>query len=196
MDQPAHPLSILVGMRRIVLALALVAFVGSVAADKVYRYVTPEGDVTYSDAPPAEGAKEVDLPPLQTFKPPPIQLPPLKVGAQGLEVGHPGYQAFSVASPSDDQPIRDNAGNVSVELMLSPGLRSGDTIDIMVDGQILAKGTSTVTTLTNLDRGTHTVQAAIRDGNGKVVAETDSVTFHLLRRRLGFPETDAKKEGS
>jgi hypothetical protein len=36
-------------------------------------------------------------------------------------------------------------------------------------------------TLTDVDRGTHTVQAAIKDAQGKEIARSNSVIFHLKR---------------
>ena len=95
------------------------------------------------------------------------------------------YRTFRVTSPTQDEAIRDNAGNVTIRLSLQPGLRSGDTIDISLDGRRVGSGDSTTVHLAQVDRGTHTVRATIRDANGQVVARTDGVTFHLLRVAVG-----------
>jgi len=168
-------------IRKLTIVLLLALAAGIAQAGKVYKYTLSNGDVVYSDKPPpADQAEEVVLQPLQGFSLPPA--PPLEdTTASREEPEATGYEEFKVTSPSNDQTIRDNGGNVSVSLSLSPGLRGGHSIDIMMDGQSIGSGSGTSVTLTEVDRGTHTVQAAIKDGEGKEIARSNSVIFHLKR---------------
>jgi hypothetical protein len=153
--------------------------VAPAAAQRIYRYTDADGNVVFTDNPPTQGATEVNLPPVNTFASPnrPLDLDSDLPGGQ-----HPGYQEFSIVSPTSGEAIRDNAGNVSVKLRLRPGLHRGDTIDYVLNGQSIASGRSTSATLTKMDRGSHTIEAVVRDTKGKVVAQTGSVQFDLLRR--------------
>lgn len=151
-----------------------------VGAQKIYKFVLPDGRITYSDKPPEEDpeAREVTLSPLQTYSPPPT--PPLQRSAKPEKKGHE-YQSLEVTSPSNDATLRDNGGNVQISIALSPGLQPGHSIDISMDGKSIGSGNSTSVTLTNVDRGSHTVQAKVLDEDGKAVLSSNSVTFHLLR---------------
>jgi len=160
--------------------MVLLAVLATPAAAKIYKWVMPDGRIVYSDTPPVEGAKEVKLPPLQLYHAPPIPGPIEKNGVTKKKVAA-GYQDFSVATPANDAALRDNGGTVSVRLKLRPPLHQGDRIEILLDGKAVGEGTATGLTLTNVDRGTHTLSAVIRDAAGSEVARAAASTFHLLR---------------
>lgn len=169
-------------LKKPVLLLCLMLAAGGVAqAQKIYKWTLPNGDVVYSDKPPpADQAEEVKLEPLQTFSVPPA--PPLEDTSAAKDKEKPaGYEQFKVTSPDNDATIRDNNGNVSVSLSLTPGLQSGHSIEVFMDGRAIGSGKSTSLTLTDVDRGTHTVQAAIKDSEGKEITRSNSVVFHLRR---------------
>ncbi|GMQ76720.1 MAG: DUF4124 domain-containing protein [Gammaproteobacteria bacterium] len=168
-------------MAKLAFILSLMLAVGAAQAQQIYKYTLSNGDVVYSDRPPPPGqGEEVTLEPLQSFSLPPA--PPLEDSTakkDGPETV--GYEEFKVTSPTNDATIRDRGGNVRVSLSLMPELRDGDSIELMMDGQPIGSGTSTSVTLTEVDRGTHTVQAAVKDGEGKEIARSNSVIFHLKR---------------
>jgi hypothetical protein len=157
-------------MSKLAFLLMLMLAVGAAQAGKVYKYTLSNGDVVYSDKPPpADQAEEVKLEPLQGFSLP--APPPLEDSTAKAEEPVPvGYTEFKVTSPINDQTIRDNGGNVSVILSLTPGLQGGHSIEVMMDGQSIGSGSGTSVTLTEVDRGTHTVQASIKDNAGKEIA--------------------------
>ena len=119
--------------------------------------------------------------PLQSFTVPPA--PPLEdsTAKKDEEKDDGGYKEFKVTSPANDAVIRDNGGNVRVSLSLNPGLRGDHSIEVMMDGKSIGSGKGTTVTLTEVDRGTHTVQATVKDADGKEVARSNSVIFHLKR---------------
>ena len=168
-------------MPKSALFLILMLALGAAQAGKVYKYTLSNGDVVYSDKPPpADQGEEVKLEPLQGFSLPPA--PPLEQStAKSKEAEPAGYTEFKVTSPANDQTIRDNGGNVSVSLTLVPGLKGGHSIEVLMDGQSIGSGSGTSVTLTEVDRGTHTVQATIKDDEGKEIARSNSVIFHLKR---------------
>jgi hypothetical protein len=168
-------------MPNLAVLLCLMLTVGAAQAGSIYKYTLPNGNIVYSDRPPSgDQGEEVELEPLQSFTVPPA--PPLEDSTAKKDEPEPvGYKAFKVTSPTNDATIRDNGGNVRVSLSLSPGLQSGHSIEVMMDGQPIGGGSGTSVTLTDVDRGTHTVQAAVKDNEGKEVARSNSVIFHLKR---------------
>jgi len=95
-----------------------------------------------------------------------------------------GYTGFSITSPTDDQGVRANDGNVTVQLSLKPALRSGHMIVLSVAGEgsestIDSSGLSV--DLKNLSRGLHTVTAGVVDEDGNKLITTAPVSFHVLR---------------
>ena len=171
-------------MPRIAFFLCLMLAVGSVHAGKIVKYTLPNGEVIYSDKPPPEATsgEEVTVEPLQSFKVP--AAPPLEdstANKDDEEKSDDNYAEFKVTSPSNDATIRDNGGNVRVSLSLSPSLRSGHSIEVMMDGRSIGSGKGTSVTLTEVDRGTHTVQASVKDAEGKEIVRSNSVIFHLKR---------------
>jgi hypothetical protein len=168
-------------MPKLAFFLMLMLALGVAQAGKVYKYTLSNGDVVYSDKPPpGDQGEEVKIEPLQSFTVPPA--PPLEDStAKANEPESVGYTEFKVTNPVNDQTIRDNGGNVSVSLSLTPGLRGGHSIEVMMDGQSIGRGSGTSVTLTAVDRGTHTVRASIKDSEGKEIARSNSVIFHLKR---------------
>lgn len=171
-------------MPRIAFFLCLMLAVGAAHAGKIVKYTLPSGEVIYSDKPPPEATsgEEVTVEPLQSFTLPPA--PPLEDSTADKDEKDEdggGYTEFKVTSPANDATIRDNGGNVRISLSLSPALRGGHSIDVMMDGQSIGSGKGTSITLTEVDRGTHTVQASVKDADGKEIARSNSVIFHLRR---------------
>ncbi len=158
----------------------LVALVLSVpVAAQIYKRVLPDGTVQFSDRPQPD-SEEIKLEGVQTYDATaatPRSPPQDSVGSSDFE----GYTEFKVASPAQDAALRDNGGTVSVRLSLEPSLQPGHTVDFLMDGQVLGSGKSLSLTLNNVDRGTHTVAAVVKDESGREVARTPTSTFHLKR---------------
>ncbi|MEO5573981.1 MAG: DUF4124 domain-containing protein [Gammaproteobacteria bacterium] len=175
----------LIGM----LVLGISVVTPPTALGAVYKSIAPNGSVTYSDQPQA-GAKEVELAP---EPPPPVKAPAATAGdAQATAPAGPipekppftGYTAFAIVSPENDATLRENNGNVEIQLAMEPALylEAGHKITALLDGKPVAEGlTELKLILANIDRGTHTVEAQVSDGTGALLATTNPVTFHLKR---------------
>ena len=146
---------------------------------KIYKWEMPDGSIRYSDK-PQPGAKEVKLPPLQTYTAPPVPAASAKPKAGADDKGA-AYKIFEVQSPENGEVIRNNAGMISIQLSLAPNLRAEDSIEIFMDGKSVGSGRGTSISLTSVDRGSHSIQASIKDKSGKPVIQTSSVTFELKR---------------
>jgi hypothetical protein len=155
-------------------------------AAKVYKWTDNQGNVIYSDS-PRPGAQEIEVPtePAGIVPVPPQQIPRPKPPTPGSV-----YGTLIVASPSNDQIIDDPGGWVNVSLALEPPLRvsQGDAIRLKLDGQTLVtRYTGSEIALSNVARGTHTLQAEVVDPAGNALIGSQSVTFHVQQPSIQAP---------
>ncbi len=144
---------------------------------EVYRSVDKDGNIVFTDK-PSDDAELIELDELQTIKPPQKgnfkYTPPAKKPAAK-------YTSVSITSPENDVAIRDNGGNVTVNVTTQPGLHGKDELVLFLDGKEVPLRRSTAKAFSGLDRGTHQLRAAVRDKSGRILESSQSVTFHLLR---------------
>ncbi len=159
----------------------LVSLLASLAvAGTVYKWVDENGVVHYSDQPHSE-AKKVEVPAVQTYKGEasvPTPAAPAAPPASAQPAG--AYQSCAIAQPTNDQTFT-NIDSLSIVVRTDPGLRAGDQLFLMLDGQPLngGKPTSSQFTLSPVERGTHSVQAVVRNSQGGVLCQTPGVTFNV-----------------
>ncbi len=175
-------------MKSSILFISLVISVSSAHAT-IYKSVDAQGNVVFSDQ-PGGNAQPLKLPPVPTYSPPPM---PASVTTETTPIKlppTPGYEQFAVVAPGQDQAFWDNAGDVEVRVSLQPALMTaaGHRLVFYLDGVAggePAEDTSTV--FHNVDRGQHTVSAAVIDATGKTIQTTEKVRFQLHRLSLNAP---------
>ncbi len=179
-----------------ILLLYLLATGLAPAQTGVYKWVGPDGTVTFTDQ-SRPGAEKIEIEPPQTVPPPEAVRRTLEgVSGQPEQASaEAAYAQFAIVSPADDESVRSNNGDVSIDMNLEPGLQAKHAIVVSMDGQAIGKGSSTSLQLQNLPRGTHSVQASVVDESGTEVIRTETVTFHLLRRRLPTPTATSLSGG-
>jgi len=168
-------------MRSIVAFLALTVAVSASAA--VYKWVQPDGSVVYSDRAPVENTAPTELPELQEIKmpPPPPPSPDSPASAPPQQSQRTAYTKLQISAPADQSAFRNNAGQVTVKLDLEPALQEGDAIAVVLDGKEVGQGKSTALSLSNVDRGTHTLGAVVKDAQGGTLISATPITFTLQR---------------
>jgi len=149
----------------------------------VYKWVDEDGNTIYSDEPHPEAEKleNVEIPVVDFPEP---AAPPRAREAERKERRAPEYRAIRVTSPSQDATVRNTPGNVSVTVAVEPVLQNayGHRIALYLAGALQGEpGRRTSFQLQNVDRGTHTVSAAVLDADGKKLISSQPVTFHLHR---------------
>jgi hypothetical protein len=172
--------------------LLLVAVFWSVgpglALAAIYQTTDEQGNVVFSDA-PSSGSKPVDLPPLPTYSAPKYRAPEPAQDGSG-EAGAKGYSSLRIQQPEPDATIRDNTGAVAVTVAIEPKLNqaAGHRLQFLLDGQPVGDpATQTSTTLPNVDRGAHQVQAVVVDASGNELKRSETVNFYLHRQSVNFP---------
>ena len=164
---------------RLIFSLLLTFIFACVHAETVYKTVDEEGNIIFSDQPSAD-AEKIELKQLQTIKNPnpPQNVPP----ATQTKSEQPAafYQAFSVVSPAEGEGYRSNNGALTIQLSLQPSLKRGHKVIIKMDGKTISSGKSLSVNLQNVDRGTHSISAAVVDADNKTLISTSS-SFTMLR---------------
>ena len=88
----------------------------------------------------------------------------------------------SITQPANDDTFA-NSTAVTTTAQSSPPPIQGDRLVLMFDGlrvENFPVGGGAFQ-LTNLDRGTHTLQAQVQDSTGKVVCQSSTVSFTVLQ---------------
>ena len=92
----------------------------------------------------------------------------------------------TIAHPSGNSTIRDNAGNLSLLVAITPVLHAGHKAELIMDGQVVKtlgnlSGKETPVSLNNIDRGTHQFAIRIRDGNHREIYSSPAKKITILR---------------
>ena len=165
-------------LMKYLLSLGFLLLIALPAQAEIYRSVDEDGNVIYSD----QELPNSELIPTPTDNAIPMPKPEAKPPAEDIaEQPASAYQSFSIASPANNAVIRDNAGNVTVSLSITPKLKAGDYIRLYVDNKlVMPRLASPGTQLSNLSRGSHSLKAELVSSSGQSL-RTTSVRFHLKR---------------
>lgn len=152
-----------------------------VAGDPVYRWVDKDGVIHYGSKPPDKDAKPATLPNLQTYSPRLGNRPPVAVEpAASTKPGPSIIREVRVLSPVQDEIFRDPSTPISVSISVQPALPEGAGVIFYLNGA--AKNArpiyGTSMSFGSVDRGEHTVTAAVVDASGKELMRAPPVTFH------------------
>jgi hypothetical protein len=88
-----------------------------------------------------------------------------------------------ITSPGSDATVRDNQGSLTINFRAVPALqtRKGHKYVVTVNGTEVYSGTSTITALKNIDRGTHSISVKIVDTAGSTKISATPVMVTLQR---------------
>lgn len=151
-----------------------------VMAGDIYRYVDEDGRVHYTDEPPPQygsQAEQLDLGGVQTYdaaRVPQTPEPPTRSDSSAAPLR---YEVVEMLRPRPEETIRDPSHTLTVSVRLTPPLRTkqGHSLQYFVDGKPSGgPTTSTSRTLTEVFRGTHSVQVVVLDKSGRQVGQTET----------------------
>lgn len=157
-------------------------------AAEIYRTVDEDGNVVFTDIPPREDDQNAEQIIIETPNSFAVDeaIPNADawiVESEEDEEAEPpfSYLALEIVSPSDDEPVRENAGNITIVTNINPRLQRGHVARLLMDGAVIQEGAQASFSLANVDRGTHTIAVEIIDERGQVLIRSDQSTFHMLR---------------
>lgn len=190
-------------------ASVLMVMAAGLAEAEIYKWVDAEGTVHYGDEPGTVGAKPVtDLPELTTYgaRKPSKQTNAVSQPAESAATASDSsqqkaltrsatkpvdpkakpltavvYKEISIVKPEQDETLRDNEGNITVFVALSPVLVKGDYIKVILDGvELEEQYHTTVLNIAGVERGEHQVAVAVYDAKGmqQLVSEAHRFFMH------------------
>lgn len=105
-------------------------------------------------------------------------------------IGQPGA-TLAIMSPASEETVHDNTGQVGVTVVVDDGgaLAQGRAVlRVLLDGALFGAGQRGLSfRLEGIERGTHTLQVQLVDRDGKTVAASAPVTFHMWQASALFP---------
>ena len=161
----------------IVSFLLLALFSATVCAE-MYKHTDKDGVTTYSDK--AEVGSTL-LPPVPSNT---IKLPKYTTTKSKPKPTQTSYSDLSILSPQDGTTLRDNTGSIGVTLALQPELdiAQGHSITLFLNGEIVVEKSSSLNhSITNVDRGSHTIYAVIYNSAKQSLIQSNSITVHIKR---------------
>ena len=153
-------------------------------AGPVYKWVDENGVVHYSDQ-PHPNSEKVQVAPVQTYKSTHTSEAPTPQPPESAPAAPP-YSGCSIAQPQENQDF-PNLEQLRIVVFVNPGLRPGDQVVVVMDGATLGVANGTEYLLTPVERGTHTLQALVKDGGGTVLCQTPPVTFSAHQPSIQNP---------
>lgn len=169
------------------LILAAIVLAAPAWAD-TYKWTDADGHVHYSDNPPqGVNAQRVDMPALNTMRPPAPPPPSASTGSSGAGSGNgqgapaeQTYDGLAVLQPAPEANIWADDGKVNVNLSVSPRLFPGDGVIVLMDGNRMTQPTPRLTfTLENVNPGEHSLMAVIVNGEGQVMVRSPAVKIYV-----------------
>ena len=160
--------------------ISLTLLTNPLIAGEVYRVVGDDGQVTFTDSPPANAkAETVDLPVINIATPSTSAKKEDEDGNESTEE-EIAYTSARIIQPGSNATIPPGQLEVVVQLALKPSLQSGHQVQLYLDGRKVGSPTASTTfTITNLDRGSRKVKAEILGTDKKPKAKTQTVTIHV-----------------
>lgn len=159
----------------------------STAHAEIYTCKDANGETIFTDSPAqcanAEEVKVDKLPTLTPSKSIPI---PASRTSKKVDEDANVYQEIVITSPKNDSITRNNQGDLTINYRSSPGLQSGKGHKYLVtiNGKEVYRGTSTIASLKNVDRGTLSIVASIITSEDKIILSSSPVSFTLQRVSL------------
>lgn len=174
-------------LMRIVLILAGMMLSLAAEPQEIYRWVDKDGVVHYADQPGAPdavrvqiaNANEYEATPWEsgrvaTYKQPPAPLP---------------YDSLTITQPTPEQVFFGADASVTVAAELGGTLQPDHTLVFFLNGnRVPAEGGGSVQ-LSNLERGTHFLRAAVLDQNGALLLSSQQITFHVRLPSINAPQS-------
>lgn len=145
----------------------------------IYKYIDENGRIAYSDK-PVVGAQAVKIQRAPT--------PSREDVAENDYLGEDNfdeygevtkYNALQVLHPIPEKVVNERSGSVQVILLATPPLSDQHQLIITVDGKDISRGRHANLNLTNLPRGSHSVNGRIVDSNGFEMIKSPTVTFYV-----------------
>lgn len=188
------------------LLIVVIMMVPLLAIAQIYKSIDSDGTVTFSDQ-PSTGARKIDLPPLQHYKPDTLEHAKKKRRGKdyskakpaSIPIDAPHYEFLRVLSPKSEAKFHNIGGTLNVDMVVKPSLQLGDELVLFLDGApVFSKSTEKLlptggkpqyihTTVGDVHRGEHHFQARVFRGGNKMIIESPPVRFYVFQASQQIP---------
>lgn len=178
-------------LRHIALIALLLTASSLTSATDIYKHIDADGNVTFSDQPPAAGetAEKVHLRELNTTPATePSARPSASAEADASKAPEQPEYTIRIASPTDETTIAMGPGNVTVTAQATPPLGRLEQLQLYMDGEAFGdpqRGTTWA--LEGLMRGPHDFAIERLDRRGNSLVRSESVRIYVLRPSVNQP---------
>jgi len=183
---PLHLSFLVKTMRTLILVTLLL--LPQLGTAQIYKSTDDQGNVSYSDTPPASGPSEqVKLRETNSTPAPEMVQPAPTSNGSATDTEQDAGYSVSIESPANETTIPMGPGNFSITAAVEPGLSDGELLQLYVDGSRSGNPQSSITwTLTNVFRGAHDLKVVVVDEKGDQLAASESVRVYVLRPSTNF----------
>ncbi|MFL0805176.1 MAG: DUF4124 domain-containing protein [Agarilytica sp.] len=150
----------------------------SLAAQDVYKTLTKEGKVVFSDTPQQNSEKiETELTNLQS----PTQVSPQQ---RTSKTAKSSEYNLRLTSPKNGAKLGPSQRALALSISVTPALDAGYQVEFWLDGKRIrgpSRSTSASYPMGIKMRGKHSVMAKIVNSAGKAIASSTSSTIYVIR---------------
>lgn len=166
----------------LIISVACAGYIQAAYATEIYKSIDENGNVVFSDQPPTPESEPIVLPEPNIITSVPVTPSvPRNIDSQS----NPDIE-IQILSPSNDETFWGTALTFDATFSVLPEMSDSMSIVIYIDGQRKTVTNSTTITLSDIDRGTHTIRAELLDRRENVLAETESRTFYMKQFSRNF----------
>jgi len=156
-----------------------------------WTWVDADGQVHFSDR-PVPGARQIELAGAQGFGAPAARpAPATAAGAPPTQAATQApYRAINISSPEEQQTLWNIGTTLNVQVEMDPPLSAAHRVDLSLDGQRRNLNTASLQmTLSNVFRGTHTLQVVVIDAAGAEVMRSPTRNFNVQQNSIQNPSS-------
>jgi hypothetical protein len=174
-------------MSRLVMLVLLLSSL-CVTAASIYRTTDEQGNVVFTDAPPADGGavEPVDIQRTNTTTPPPNLPPASQTDGRKSKPATAAY-TVTITQPANETSIPMGPGNFTVSVKIYPPLKKYESLQLFMDGEPwgLAQA-NMIWDLTNVFRGQHDITVGVINTDGETLTMSPPVRIFVHRPSKNF----------
>ncbi|SDU28519.1 DUF4124 domain-containing protein [Halopseudomonas salegens] len=190
-------------MKRMLSTGLLTSLLAFGAQAQIYSWTDADGNRMFSDK-PHPGAESIQIGPTNTIEPPekPSAAEPDSAQTDPGNSQSAPYQQISIRSPGNDEAVRSNEGELTLQVRFDPPLSNNHLLRADIDGELSSQGVpgngdpDISLNLPGMDRGTHQISAVVVDARGQELQRSSPITVHLQRTSLLQPGRQGSGQSS
>jgi len=174
------------------LLITLMLLTANVSAQQIYRTTDAQGNVVFTDKPPAAStsSEQVTLP--ETNTTPATAVRPRPQEAPKAQEPEGNAFAVSILIPANETTIPMGPGNFSVTVDVEPALGQGLSLQLYMDGIPWGDPQRANSwSLTNVFRGAHDITVAVVDTQLQSLGSSEPVRVYVMRPSINSPNRRA-----